>query len=219
MSYNERLLVPRMDGPPYLRVLRALNHPLQPVPGSSVYVVNSFDKPIDTHRALASRFCLKKGDADAGRFLLCLKPGDRVVWRAEGTKVEDDRLLLTTDFDGYPNREVAMEAKALPSPLFKLEDIGLDVTLDLYQDCDYPGKAAGTDAGNNEYTVDRILDERSVRVANTTSTEFLVRWKGWPPSTDSWIPLEDADDLEAMDRWEARLTPTGPSLSDSVNVD
>ncbi|KAH6902960.1 hypothetical protein BKA70DRAFT_1433937 [Coprinopsis sp. MPI-PUGE-AT-0042] len=203
MSYSERLLRPDMDGPPFTRILRALHHPLQPVQGRSVYVINEFESASDTHPVLSSRFCLKKGMGEQYRYLLCLEAGDRVVWRSPGSGVEDDRLLLVVDFEGYPNSEVTSKARNLPSPVYKLENIGLDASFDLYQECDCPGKRSGSDRDDEEFLVDRILDERPTDTdVLGTSREYRVRWKGWPPSSDSWIPMEFAEDLEAMDRWE-----------------
>lgn len=41
------------------------------------------------------------------------------------------------------------------------------------------------------YEVEEILDYKKRRVGKKIITEIKVRWKGYPPSFDSWIPQTD----------------------------
>lgn len=41
------------------------------------------------------------------------------------------------------------------------------------------------------YEVEEILGYKKRRVGKKVITEVKVRWKGYPPSFDSWIPQTD----------------------------
>jgi len=47
------------------------------------------------------------------------------------------------------------------------------------------------------YELDRILDKRIVIRRKKRITEYLVRWKGWPPEYDQW--LKDSELSKAQD--------------------
>jgi len=49
---------------------------------------------------------------------------------------------------------------------------------------------------DNIYDVDRILAERSVKIDGQVVEEWLVRWKGFNASDDTWEPIENLAGLE-----------------------
>ncbi|GAA5990937.1 hypothetical protein JCM11641_003508 [Rhodosporidiobolus odoratus] len=54
--------------------------------------------------------------------------------------------------------------------------------------------------GNEEYMVESIVDERGTG----RRRRFLVKWEGYPASDNSWVPLENVKDTEALVKWEER---------------
>jgi hypothetical protein len=53
--------------------------------------------------------------------------------------------------------------------------------------------------GEEEYTVERILDARVHR----RRLQFLVKWRGWDnPDSNTWEPEEHVLDAEALDFFE-----------------
>jgi hypothetical protein len=51
-----------------------------------------------------------------------------------------------------------------------------------------------------EFFIDRILDERK----RGCGMQYLVRWNGYGPEEDRWLPGREVDDCEALDIWLAR---------------
>jgi hypothetical protein len=54
-----------------------------------------------------------------------------------------------------------------------------------------------TPEGLEEFHVDRILDERK----RGRGHQYLVRWTGYGPEHDRWLPRRELEDCEALDRW------------------
>lgn len=54
------------------------------------------------------------------------------------------------------------------------------------------------------YQVESILDDRM----RNNVREFLVKWKHYPSSANTWEPLESFDDLAIVDRYLKSVTPT-----------
>ena len=58
-----------------------------------------------------------------------------------------------------------------------------------------------TAAGDEEYLVDRILDERP----RGRGKQYLVRWLGYDAGQDSWVPGAALKDCVALDAWEREM--------------
>ena len=77
------------------------------------------------------------------------------------------------------------------------------------------------DDGEEEYYVQELLQHRVRRIGRRNRVEFLVRWTGYGPDADEWLPLADVEETEAYDRYEAEMRrmhgPTWPQqlLEDS----
>ena len=50
---------------------------------------------------------------------------------------------------------------------------------------------------NDHYEVTRILQHRKV----AGRLQYLIRWKGWGPADDSWVPMLAFDDLAVINRY------------------
>jgi hypothetical protein len=58
-------------------------------------------------------------------------------------------------------------------------------------------KGIVTTEGIEEYSIDRIVDARR----QGRGWSFLVRWTGYGPEEDRWLPGAELDDCEALDQW------------------
>ncbi|GAA5908929.1 hypothetical protein JCM5296_006825, partial [Sporobolomyces johnsonii] len=54
--------------------------------------------------------------------------------------------------------------------------------------------------GADEYEVEAIVDEKG----KGRTRRFFVKWRGYPESENSWEPLANVEDTEALDVWEAQ---------------
>lgn len=59
-----------------------------------------------------------------------------------------------------------------------------------------PGPVVGVD-GEDEWFVEKILDRRK----RGRGWQYLVRWRGYGPGDDSWLPGSEVEDLEALEVW------------------
>ena len=62
-----------------------------------------------------------------------------------------------------------------------------------------PPKPLVTTDGTTEYFIDRILDRRPRRRGH----QFLVRWSGYGPEHDLWLPRSELLETEALASYEA----------------
>jgi hypothetical protein len=63
------------------------------------------------------------------------------------------------------------------------------------------------------YEVEKIVDHRG---DNPSNYEFLVKWKNYASSENTWEPLENFEDREVIDRyWKSLTQPTSTSSSSS----
>jgi hypothetical protein len=54
-----------------------------------------------------------------------------------------------------------------------------------------------TDDGAEEWLIDRIIDEQT----RGRGRQNLVRWRGWGPEEDRWLPGRELADTEALNDW------------------
>ncbi|KAH6896339.1 hypothetical protein BKA70DRAFT_1438258 [Coprinopsis sp. MPI-PUGE-AT-0042] len=194
MTYSEVPYPPVHYRSSPLRVLRAQDHPLQPIEGASTFVVEGFAHQEDAEVFVKEMFGLEK--IGFRRYLM--KPGDRVVWRREpGANVSNDQLILDAAYEGYPDRTAAVKAHDLPEPSLSMDDLGVSAVL---RPCGGPGPVLVD--GHEEYEVEKIVDECVPQGDDEDkASKYRVRWKGWDPQSDSWITAKDAKDLRALDQW------------------
>jgi hypothetical protein len=64
--------------------------------------------------------------------------------------------------------------------------------------------------GDEEFVVGEILQHR-VRPGRgrVKVFEYLVRWKGYGPDEDTWLPQSELEDCEALDVYEEALKSKG----------
>jgi hypothetical protein len=53
------------------------------------------------------------------------------------------------------------------------------------------------DNGMEEHVIERILDERR----RGRGWQYLVRWKGYGPGDDEWMPRREVEETIALDEW------------------
>ena len=51
--------------------------------------------------------------------------------------------------------------------------------------------------GREEHVIERILDERR----RGKGWQYLVRWKGYGPGDDEWLPRREIEETIALDEW------------------
>jgi hypothetical protein len=62
-----------------------------------------------------------------------------------------------------------------------------------------PGPIMTSD-GMEEYAIDKIIDERR----RGRGHQYLIRWFGYGPEEDQWLPQLKLNDCEALDMWQKR---------------
>ena len=97
----------------------------------------------------------------------------------------------TLDLPNEPNRYPTFHASQLRR--FVPNDDDLFPSRKLNQ----PGPVL-TSNGEEEWLIDCILDERP----RGRGRQYLVRWVGWGPEEDRWLPGTELDDTEALDVWQ-----------------
>lgn len=65
-----------------------------------------------------------------------------------------------------------------------------------------PGLVVGEE-GEEEWPVEKILDRKQVG----RGWSYLVRWRGYGPDVDDWIPSVEARNLECFGDWLAENEP------------
>ena len=67
----------------------------------------------------------------------------------------------------------------------------------------FPGRELPRDGpvllsnGQEEHVIDRILNERR----HGRGWQYLVRWKGYGPGDDEWLPRREVEEMIALDEW------------------
>jgi hypothetical protein len=69
-----------------------------------------------------------------------------------------------------------------------------------------------------EYDVEAILQHRSVKHGRKATTEFLIKWAGYPPEHNTWEPEDNLDNCPDMlkDYW-ARTAATSQGATSPAN--
>jgi len=116
------------------------------------------------------------------------------------TKVDHTHSTVTLDFPNCPN----------VFPTFHMSQIipfiENDATLFRSRQLSKPPPIIIDE--EEEYFIDKIIDERKFR----RGMQYLVRWSGYGPEDDRWLPTSALKDCEALDIWLARQRlPTSQS--------
>ncbi len=75
------------------------------------------------------------------------------------------------------------------------------------------------DDGEEEFVVGEIIQHRSRPGRGRTKVlEYLVRWKGYGPDEDTWLPKSELEDCEALDVYEEALRRQGKPLPGQETV-
>lgn len=109
------------------------------------------------------------------------------------TKANPSKSSYTLELPNEPNRFPTFHASLLRRPTPNDNDLFPSRQLDR------PGPVI-TDAGEQEWLIDRILDER----IRGKGHQYLVRWHGWGAEEDRWLPGRELTDTEALDVWLRR---------------
>ena len=56
--------------------------------------------------------------------------------------------------------------------------------------------------GQKEYAIDKLVNKRGIRRGRGWSTQYLIRWKGYGPESDTWQPEWTVADTIALDEYE-----------------
>lgn len=59
--------------------------------------------------------------------------------------------------------------------------------------------------GEEEWTVEKILDHKVVGRGRTRRKKYRIRWTGYGPEHDDWVSEADVEELQALDDYEKLL--------------
>nr|GAT43883.1 reverse transcriptase-RNase H-integrase [Mycena chlorophos] len=77
-----------------------------------------------------------------------------------------------------------------------------------------PGPVVTPDGQDDEYLVERIVDERTWR----KKQQYKVRWYGWGPEHDEWKSADEVEDLAVLDAWKQGLSQSGVANTDLLKT-
>ena len=100
------------------------------------------------------------------------------------------QILLPLSSKIFPTFHISQLRKHLPN----------DNTLFPKRAFAAPGPIVTAD-GSTEYFVEKILDKR----ARGRGHQYLVRWLGYRPEHDLWLPTSELVDTEALQKYEATV--------------
>ena len=75
-------------------------------------------------------------------------------------------------------------------PMYELKDYNNEVIQGFFYEPELQLAYIGTDI---LYKIEEILKKRKKKKGG--QVEVLVKWKGWPPKFNSWIPEEDVENI------------------------
>lgn len=106
--------------------------------------------------------------------------------------------------EAYPDSstyKLLLPASSKQTPLFHVSQLQPhlenDATLFPSPELQRPGPII-TEQGATEYFIDHILDERP----RGRGKQYLVRWLGYGPESDLWLPWSELLETEALASWE-----------------
>ena len=111
-------------------------------------------------------------------------------------KAFPEKSVYTLDLPNEPNRFPTFHASLLRK-FIPNDNI-------LFPSQALPGpEPVVTDNGEEEWFIDRILDERARRKWK----QYLVCWGGWGDEEDHWLPGRELKYTEALEHWLNNLKP------------
>ena len=134
----------------------------------------------------------KKGERRAAKFF----PRWDGPFRITRSHPETSSYTLDIPSNAYPVFHAA-ELKA---------HLANDPTLFPTREFAKPGPVLTAD-GLEEHIIDEIIDSR----CRGRGWQFLVRWLGYPPEHNEWLPSADVKDCEALDVWY-QIGGDGPDM-------
>jgi len=63
------------------------------------------------------------------------------------------------------------------------------------------------DQGEEEYEIEAIISDRSFR--RNQKKQYLIHWKGYPSSNDSWVDHKDLHALEILQEYLSNSAEAG----------
>ncbi|KNZ75239.1 hypothetical protein J132_03894 [Termitomyces sp. J132] len=63
-----------------------------------------------------------------------------------------------------------------------------------------PGPVVTEDGAKDQYLIKKIINAQQ----HGRGKQYLVRWVGYGPDHDEWLPGVELEDCEALDAWEAK---------------
>jgi len=71
-----------------------------------------------------------------------------------------------------------------------------------------------TSSGTSEWEIDEILDKRTRRRGH----QYLVRWSGYGPEADVWVPGKELEETDVLQEYNRRHTRTEEDTSNDVHT-
>jgi hypothetical protein len=68
---------------------------------------------------------------------------------------------------------------------------------------------------SQSYEIEKILDH----TLNNDRTEYLVKWKGYPDSVNSWIPKDNFDSMKIINKYHKNLKKVNLLQTKDINRD
>jgi hypothetical protein len=172
--------------------------------------------------------------ADMRRLDVTFKDGDKVLLSTENLKLPSSasRKLTARWIGPYPIRravspvayELLLPRTLRVHPVFHVSLLKAYREDPINPSPPSPPEPLVNDEGQEEYFVQELLQHRVRKIGRRSRLEFLVRWTGYGPDADEWLPLAEVEETEAYDRYEAEMRrvkgPTWPQelLEDQPSV-
>lgn len=125
-------------------------------------------------------------------------------------KIIDHRRLNGTTYyrirwENYGPRDDSWQAKELVNCNDLVKKYHEELEETIFKREEAKAKAKAEAKGTNEYEVESIVDKK---VDKKGKTKYLIHWKGWESSDDTWEPEESLHCLELIRAFNKKKTPT-----------